>query len=51
MLLKNPTKSGIKAEAVDPSLRPVVVGVLAFLPTKVGRDDNLDVILICFLFF
>lgn len=30
VLLKNPTKSGIKAEAVDPSWRPVVVGVLAF---------------------
>ena len=34
MLLKNPTKSGIKAEAVDPSWRPVVVGVLAFFPLQ-----------------
>ena len=36
---------------MDPSLRPVVVGVLAFSRTKVGRHVNLDVILICFFVF
>ena len=41
VLLKNPTKSGIKA----------VMGVAAFSLTKVGRHDKLDVVWICFLFF